>query len=1302
MDALQGETVNARDIALLHNLTGQVLLEAKVLVNQFRQVVTGAKVSLASSGENGADASTEEGSKQKDAEVMALVAKQANGIYIHRGQKRASSVGTASVPKGRTFKAQWETVKMLFVTLEGVLGSSRFMVDINPYLFSVDSIVEQMCSGVGKLEAHEYNFPFFAVRLISNVKALVDSGVDERVSSKRTSMVSTFSGKKGSAVADELDSLLDLERRLVRPTSGQGMLPIGEEDANQQLSQKPRLSSRSSTFEDLAAVTEEEEEKKTMQAQSTPVAVTIKISNTEASPTDDVDLNDLVMSYAIDGAGSPRAGSPLAGSPHTRPRRHSVGHSAPSSPLSPQLISSALLARDMLSGSLNERSRLSLRLDESLKPFLMDALSSLDSLVPDSSLAFGGWDELKSGLEAIGREAGSPTHAKSPTSPERSSPTRALLDGAESIVQPITVPTLSSSSSFPELRFNMQYNMRGMSLKPKKTNAFIHPLQFGYSVTDDEVEEGDDSEEYEDSDDYSDEDGEEEISDETSDQDDASEEESEDGDESETSPVSSADKAEASKKSPDPSTPNRLSLPTIPASRTLPARPHSSITFSKKLEGPSHSDDLRRSLLDTANFLDYSRTGDSKRDTLVPETSKDATGLMDPNISTPYNPDQRASMFLGAAMQNREATEFSTIILLPLNHTFETCKLSLVHVHRFGRSDPAAKSPQNPYSIEFSSRVVSRAHAEVFVEDDVVYIQDIGSKSGTYINGVRLSDPNHKSESFELRTGDILQFGQDIPQEKLYSMKWKDNKEIVPESSTLEKPDENPIPQAFRCIKMQIVLVPGRSALSKEGETSLEKIAAASSDDKSSLKDGVSKSGSPEDIGQHSFQFVSSLPSSRAPSIISSSPASSLRSQDSASAAGVNARSSMGPTNMKQRGLKEDKLLKHAETSDTAARISIAFNPETPRASATFRYPTASAPASASISPPLESTQPKLKLKSPEPISNNLGPSSPAHSTSPEKKQSPPPLSPNRKSPSAENANPIVPTVKRSKSLRQTFLRVDTGVNLTRASQQAPPSAPVQSTKVAVAGANQASFGASNPLPMWSLPDVGGGRVDYTFFLSMVGRKVKGLEATLPGWSDKVIEVDFKNWSKKKSLTIKDARPRYSIPQTLRIFPELANPDRFTVTVEASTTASKSFQRTLGTLYYESPLKFTIESKPLKTILENSAAGDMSENPGINVLDASTKKYAMPVSAPYVQFSVAGDLAASKFVVVKKHSESRKQELVGDASGRTIIRKSVRENRVACQVGVMEALEGEGPLEQLMLAGLCFVFVSADNVTTEM
>lgn len=56
----------------------------------------------------------------------------------------------------------------------------------------------------------------------------------------------------------------------------------------------------------------------------------------------------------------------------------------------------------------------------------------------------------------------------------------------------------------------------------------------------------------------------------------------------------------------------------------------------------------------------------------------------------------------------------------------------------------------------FDSKVLSRQHAEVWEEGGKIYIKDVKSSNGTFINSERLSLEGVESQPFELKTDDIV------------------------------------------------------------------------------------------------------------------------------------------------------------------------------------------------------------------------------------------------------------------------------------------------------------------------------------------------------------------------------------------------------------------------------------------------------------------------------------------------------------------------------------------------------------------
>ena len=58
--------------------------------------------------------------------------------------------------------------------------------------------------------------------------------------------------------------------------------------------------------------------------------------------------------------------------------------------------------------------------------------------------------------------------------------------------------------------------------------------------------------------------------------------------------------------------------------------------------------------------------------------------------------------------------------------------------------------------IAISDPEVSRHHARLFMQDESVFIEDLGSTNGTFLNGQRISSPQ------QLRQGDVITFGEKI------------------------------------------------------------------------------------------------------------------------------------------------------------------------------------------------------------------------------------------------------------------------------------------------------------------------------------------------------------------------------------------------------------------------------------------------------------------------------------------------------------------------------------------------------------
>jgi pSer/pThr/pTyr-binding forkhead associated (FHA) protein len=90
---------------------------------------------------------------------------------------------------------------------------------------------------------------------------------------------------------------------------------------------------------------------------------------------------------------------------------------------------------------------------------------------------------------------------------------------------------------------------------------------------------------------------------------------------------------------------------------------------------------------------------------------------------------------------------------------------SVIKVGRYSERDgiPVANPPgPSDAPIGFKSKVVSRRHCEFCFVDGQWHVKDVGSSSGTFLNRMRLSQPNMVSRLYAVRDGDIVQLGIDF------------------------------------------------------------------------------------------------------------------------------------------------------------------------------------------------------------------------------------------------------------------------------------------------------------------------------------------------------------------------------------------------------------------------------------------------------------------------------------------------------------------------------------------------------------
>ncbi|RUS34675.1 SMAD/FHA domain-containing protein [Jimgerdemannia flammicorona] len=142
----------------------------------------------------------------------------------------------------------------------------------------------------------------------------------------------------------------------------------------------------------------------------------------------------------------------------------------------------------------------------------------------------------------------------------------------------------------------------------------------------------------------------------------------------------------------------------------------------------------------------------------------DTAGSKIPTIKTRAN--NSATTKRSSARSVYAAYTTPALVLHPLNDTFAQKTLELYDKQRVkvGRQT-SAKTLPGPTNGYFDSKVLSRTHAEVWSEKGKVFIKDVKSSNGTFLNGQRLSAECEESAPFELNQDDLLEFGIDIMNE---------------------------------------------------------------------------------------------------------------------------------------------------------------------------------------------------------------------------------------------------------------------------------------------------------------------------------------------------------------------------------------------------------------------------------------------------------------------------------------------------------------------------------------------------------
>jgi len=137
-----------------------------------------------------------------------------------------------------------------------------------------------------------------------------------------------------------------------------------------------------------------------------------------------------------------------------------------------------------------------------------------------------------------------------------------------------------------------------------------------------------------------------------------------------------------------------------------------------------------------------------------------------PMVPSQHNGTAQSQQNGAPRAQTQEAQ--AILHLIPMNGTFDRKTITVPFfpdVLRIGRqtNNKTIPTPLNGY---FDSKVLSRQHAEIWADrNGKIWIRDVKSSNGTFVNGQRLSQENRDSDPHELREQDVLELGIDIVSE---------------------------------------------------------------------------------------------------------------------------------------------------------------------------------------------------------------------------------------------------------------------------------------------------------------------------------------------------------------------------------------------------------------------------------------------------------------------------------------------------------------------------------------------------------
>lgn len=151
-----------------------------------------------------------------------------------------------------------------------------------------------------------------------------------------------------------------------------------------------------------------------------------------------------------------------------------------------------------------------------------------------------------------------------------------------------------------------------------------------------------------------------------------------------------------------------------------------------------------------------------------PSATSAMTALHTPAPMVPSQHNGTSQTTQNGAPRTQTSDNPAILHLIPMNGTFERKTITVPFfpdVLRIGRQTNNKTIP-TPYNGYFDSKVLSRQHAEIWADrNGKIWIRDVKSSNGTFVNGQRLSQENRDSDPHELCAQDVLELGIDIVSE---------------------------------------------------------------------------------------------------------------------------------------------------------------------------------------------------------------------------------------------------------------------------------------------------------------------------------------------------------------------------------------------------------------------------------------------------------------------------------------------------------------------------------------------------------